>query len=182
MIALVALHHAGRLELGEGEGLDIFLERHAVLQAKRDGDGEVVHHRTEGSAFLVHVDEDLADTAVVEFAGAQVNLVAADDGFLGVALCGGPAAFRGRGRRPRSMMPLDDLLGDRDSLARAPRALASAPRPRPRPHRPRSARAEFERLRQLRAVAVERVGLQRQLPGQRDRRSCSPRRSRRSAC
>jgi hypothetical protein len=58
---VVALHHAGRLEAGEGEGLDIFLQRHAVLQAERDGDGEVVHHRAEGGAFLVHVDEDLAE-------------------------------------------------------------------------------------------------------------------------
>ena len=40
---VVALHQARRLEAREGEGLDIFLERHAVLQAERDGDGEVVH-------------------------------------------------------------------------------------------------------------------------------------------
>ena len=83
---VVALHEAGRLEAGEGEGLDIFLERHAVLQAERDGDGEVVHQRAEGGAFLVHVDEDLAEPAVVVFAGAQIDLVAADDGLLGVAL------------------------------------------------------------------------------------------------
>ena len=37
-------------------------------------------------AFLVHVDEDLAEPAVLVFAGAQVHLVAADDGLLGVAL------------------------------------------------------------------------------------------------
>ena len=42
---VVALHDAGRLEAGEGEGLDVFLERHAVLQAERDGDGEIVHQR-----------------------------------------------------------------------------------------------------------------------------------------
>ena len=83
---LVALHEAGRLEAGEGEGLDILLERHAVLQAERDGDGEVVHQRAEGGAFLVHVDEDLAEAAVVVLAGAQVDLVAADDGLLRVAL------------------------------------------------------------------------------------------------
>src|SRR3546814_6975451 len=58
----------------------------SVLQADRDGDGEVVHQAAEGGAFLVHVDEDLADRAVLVFAGAQVDLVAADDGLLGVAL------------------------------------------------------------------------------------------------
>jgi hypothetical protein len=58
---VVALHEARRLEAGEGEGLDVLLQRHAVLQAERDRDGEVVHHRAEGRAFLVHVDEDLAE-------------------------------------------------------------------------------------------------------------------------
>jgi hypothetical protein len=31
------------------------------LQAERHRDGEVVHHRAEARAFLVHVDEDLAE-------------------------------------------------------------------------------------------------------------------------
>ena len=61
---IVALHEARRLEAREGEGVDVFLERHAVLQAERDGDGEVVHQRAEGGAFLVHVDEDLAEPPV----------------------------------------------------------------------------------------------------------------------
>ena len=30
---VVAPNEAGRLEAGEGEGVDVFLERHAVLQA-----------------------------------------------------------------------------------------------------------------------------------------------------
>jgi hypothetical protein len=34
----------------------------------------------------VHVDEDLAEPPVVIFAGAQINLVPADDGLLRVAL------------------------------------------------------------------------------------------------
>jgi hypothetical protein len=34
----------------------------------------------------VHVDEDLADPAVLVLAGAQVDLVAADDRLLGIAL------------------------------------------------------------------------------------------------
>ena len=86
LIAVVALHHARRLELGEGEGIDEFFKRHAVLQADRDRDGEVVHHRPEAGAFLVHVDENLAELAVLVFAGAQIDLVTADDRLLGVAL------------------------------------------------------------------------------------------------
>jgi hypothetical protein len=39
------------------------------LQAERDRDGEIVHHGAEGGAFLVHVDENLAEAAVVVFAG-----------------------------------------------------------------------------------------------------------------
>ena len=64
----------------------ILFQRHAVLQADRDRDGEVVHQRPEGGAFLVHVDEDLAEFAIVELAGVQIDLVAADRGFLDVAL------------------------------------------------------------------------------------------------
>ncbi len=113
---VIALHHAGRLELGEGEGLHIFLERHAVLQAKRDRDGEVVHHRTEGGTFLVHVDEDLAEAAVAEFAGTQIDLVTADDGLLGIAL----AAVRQLFALANDTLDdaLDDLLGHRHGLGR----------------------------------------------------------------
>jgi hypothetical protein len=56
------------------------------LQADRDGDGEIVHQRAEGGAFLVHVDEDLAQLAILELAGVQIDLVAADRGFLDIAL------------------------------------------------------------------------------------------------
>jgi hypothetical protein len=69
----------------------------------------------------VHVDEDLAEAAVVVFAGAQVDLVAADDGLLGVAL----AAVRQLLAVARDLLddPLDDLLGD------LTRGAAAAPRP-----------------------------------------------------
>ena len=43
---VIALDEARRLEPDESEGLDIFLERHAILQAKRDGDGEIVHQNS----------------------------------------------------------------------------------------------------------------------------------------
>ena len=65
LIAVVALHHSRRFELGEGEGLDELLQRHAVLQTDRDRDGEIVHHRPEARAFLVHVDEDLTQRTVL---------------------------------------------------------------------------------------------------------------------
>ena len=48
---VIALHEARRLEAREGEGFDIFIERHAILQAERNSDGEVVHERTERRAF-----------------------------------------------------------------------------------------------------------------------------------
>ena len=88
-----------------GERLDELLERHAVLQADRDRDREAVHERAEGSAFLVHVDEDLAELAVDVLAGPEIDLVAADRGLLGVALAS-----------VRQALTLDrspgDLLGD----------------------------------------------------------------------
>ncbi len=62
--------------------------------------------RAQRRAFLVHVDEDLAEPPVVVFAGAQINLVAADHRFLGVALapCRQPLALA------QHRDALDDLL------------------------------------------------------------------------
>lgn len=82
----VALDRAVRLEAGEDEGFRELLKRHAVLEAEGDRDGEAVHQRPEGGAFAVHVDEDLAEGAVLELAGSEVDLVAADSGLLGIAL------------------------------------------------------------------------------------------------
>ena len=92
----------GRLEAREGEGVDIFLERHAILQAERDRDREVVDEGAQRRAFLVHVDEDLAEPAVVVFAGAQIDLVAADHGLLGVALAAVGSFSRSRSTVMRS--------------------------------------------------------------------------------
>ena len=64
--------------------------------------------RAERRAFLVHVDEDLAEAAVVVFAGAQIDLVAADHGLLGVAL----AAVRQLLALAQHGDALDDLLDD----------------------------------------------------------------------
>ncbi len=134
---VIALDEARRLEADEGEGLDIFLERHAILQAKRDGDGEIVHERAEGGALLVHVDENLAQAPVLIFAGAQIDLVPADDGLLRIALAavGQPLALA------VTLDPLDyaldDLLGDRGG---ALRRVELQPAPRPRRPPPRRSR------------------------------------------
>jgi hypothetical protein len=75
----------------------------------------------------VHVDEDLAEAAVVIFAGAQVDLVAADDGLLGVALA--PVRQLLAVAVEPLDDPLDDLLGDGDGWAAAggpPASMASS--------------------------------------------------------
>ena len=110
---VIALHHAGRLEAGEGEGLDIFLQRHAILQAERDGDGEIVHHGAEGGALLVHVDEDFAQTPVIIFAGAHIDFVAADNGLLRIALAPSRQLLAVALADDALDDALDDLLGDR---------------------------------------------------------------------
>ncbi len=157
---VVALDHAGRLELCEGEGFHIFLQRHTVLKTQRDGDGEVVHHRPEGRAFLVHIDEDFAKAAVTEFAGAQIHLVPADDSLLGVALATVRQLFAVTDNTLDDA--LDDLFRDRDGLCGS------------RGCNQRLDRVVLvlfildergiERLGELGAVAVKGVGLQRKLP------------------
>ena len=72
------LDRALRLEARERELIDVRLQRHAVLQADADAHGKAVHQAAEGRALLVHVDEDLAERAVVVLAGAQEDLVPAD--------------------------------------------------------------------------------------------------------
>ena len=84
--AVIALHHACGFEFGKGKGIDEFLERYAILQADGNRDGEIIHHRAETRTFLVHIDKDFAKVAVFIFAGAQVNLVPADNCLLGIAL------------------------------------------------------------------------------------------------
>ena len=158
---VVALHHPCRFELGEGEGVDEFLQRHTVLQAHGHGDGEVVHHRAEARTFLMHVDEDLAKRAVFVFAGAQVDLVAAHDRLLGIAL----AAFRHLLTVAADQFLdhhlLDHLLGQHMGLLDRRAGLQDL-----------GGLVVIldqggrERLAQLRAVAVERVGLDAQAPGQ----------------
>jgi hypothetical protein len=82
---VVAVNESGRLEPGEGEGLDIFFERNAVLQAERHRDREIVHERPERGALLVHVNEDFTQPAVGVLAGPEIDLVASDPRLLGIA-------------------------------------------------------------------------------------------------
>ncbi len=106
---VVALHGARGFKAGEGEGVDIFLERYAILESDRDRDREIVHERAEGGALLVHVDEDLTEAAVAIFSGAEIDLVAADAGFLGVAFAPVRQALASLGAFDE---PFDDLLTD----------------------------------------------------------------------
>ena len=125
---------------------------------------KLLMRRAQRRAFLVHVDEDLAEAAVVVFAGAQIDLVAADHGLLGVALAavGQLLALAQHGDALDDL--LDDLLGEPggarrrrtldEGLDRVVLVLLVGDELR------------VERLESLRAVAVERVGLERELPGQ----------------
>ena len=84
--AVIALHHARRFKPGEGERIDKFFQRHPVLQAHRNRDGKVVHHRPKTGTLFVHVDKDFAQITVFVFAGTQVNLMPANIGLLSVTL------------------------------------------------------------------------------------------------
>ena len=68
----------------------------------------------------MHVDEDLGELAVLVFAGAQIDLVAADHGLLRVALAALRQAAALGARDDALDDPLDDALGDqRHALAPA---------------------------------------------------------------
>ena len=140
---------AVRLETGKQESVHEFLERHAELQAQGNGDGETVRHAAESSPFLVHVEEDFTESAILILAGAQVNVVAADAGFLRVTSPPvGQAAAMGD-------VAIDDLLGDthRFGLGGGHGWLVNIGN-------------GIERLAELGPVPVEGVGLEHELPAQ----------------
>jgi antitoxin Phd len=111
------------------------LERHAVLQTHRNRDREIVHQRAEGRAFLLHVDKDFGQSAVLVLAGPQIDLVAADRVLLRVPL----AAVRQPRRSPRwttrstirSATSGARWAGDRGNMtaARSPASSSSPKRP-----------------------------------------------------
>ena len=74
------------LEASKDKCLHKLLKRYAILEPKRDGNREAVHQGAEGSSFAVHVDEDLSERAILVLAGADIHLVTANPGLLGVAL------------------------------------------------------------------------------------------------
>ena len=56
------------------------------MQSDGYSHSEVIHEATEGGAFFMHIEEDFADGAVLVFAGAEIEFMAADGGFLRVSL------------------------------------------------------------------------------------------------
>ena len=81
----MALDLTLRRKAGEGEGVHKLLERYPVLESLGDGDGKAVHASAEGCSFLVHVDEDLAELAILVIARPEINLVPSHPRFLGEA-------------------------------------------------------------------------------------------------
>ncbi len=170
---VVALDHAGRLELGEGEGPPhITSKRHAILQASEMALAKLFIHRPEGRTFLVHVDEDFAETSITEFAGAQITCGRRRSP-SGYSPGDGSASFS-RARTTFSMTRFDDLLGD-GTPGRLPApcissSIASS-------SSSSSISEAVQRLRELGTVAVERICLQCEASRRACRRSCNPRRS-----
>ncbi len=119
--------------------------------------------------------KDLADAAVDIFAGAQIDLVAADHGFLGIAFAAVGQFFALAHALDPLHHPFDDAFGD---LRRAGRmALGQKGFERVLVLLlVIGDELRIERLRQFRAVAVKRIGLDREAPGQQIGRSCNPRR------
>ncbi len=139
------------------------MERHAVLQAERYRDGEIVDDRAQRRAFLVHVDEDLAEPAIVIFAGAQIDLVAADHGLLGIALAAVGELLAFANHRDALHHLLDHALSERGG-ARRHRLLDEGRHGLIVLLLVVGDELALERLRQLGAVAVERVRLEAELP------------------
>lgn len=157
----IALDHAVGFKSSEEEGIEVFFQRNAVLQAQRDGDGEAVGHAAEGSAFFMHINEDLTESPILVLASADVNFVVANAGFLRVSA----AAVR-ESASPGDV-PMDDFLGDlfrRDDG----RGLGLLGGIRDRGQNRRFGRIghRIQRLAELGAVPVQGIGLRHQLPGQ----------------
>ena len=74
-----------RLESGEGEHVDELIERHPILEPFRNRDGKAGQDSPQRGALFGQVDEDLAESPVLVFAGPQEHLVAANASLLGEA-------------------------------------------------------------------------------------------------
>ena len=94
-----------RLEAGVRELVHVHFQRHAVLQAHRDGRAEAVHQPADRAAFLGHRDEQFARPAVFVQADRDVALVPGDvelvrDAAAGVGQIARAAAWPTAWRRP----------------------------------------------------------------------------------
>src|SRR5262249_46118452 len=108
---------------------------------------------------LVHVDEDLADAAVLVLAGAQIHLVTADDRLLGITLA---PLRKALATGPHFALDdaFDNALGN-DRRARRRREVGEIV--------VGGVLAQGhgrQWLRQLGAVAIKRIGLEAELPRQ----------------
>ena len=90
---VIARDMARRFETGKDIGFDKFFERHAILQAYGYRDGEIIHQASKGSAFFMHINENLAEAAIGKFACVQINLMAADGGLLDITRAAVRQAF-----------------------------------------------------------------------------------------
>ena len=110
----------------------------------------------------MHVDEDLAERAVLELAGPEIDLVAADDGLLRVAA----PPMRQAPALALANDLLDDALGDGERIGLAHRGERHVgPLVLRLLLEPVAKRERGERLGELGAIAVERVGLEAEAPG-----------------
>ena len=112
----------------------------------------------------MHVDEDLTETAVIVFAGANIDLVAADHRLLGVALATVRHFLAGADHGDAFDDLLDDLFRDLSGARRHRLVVIGVQRVVL--ILVIGDELRVQRLRELGAVAIERVGLQRQLPRQ----------------
>ena len=146
--------HPGRLEAHVGERLDERPQRHAVLQAVADALGQRVHDPGERRTLLGDGEEHLAGLAVVVLADRREALAVGDAELERAATA---AARQLAAHRPvddpldvRSTIALDDLRGASGDRRRTGRPLL---------HR-------RQRLADLAVVAVDRHGLEAELPRQ----------------
>ncbi len=65
---VIELDRSVRLKSSEHERIDKLFQWDAMLQAQGNGDGEAVHQTSEGGAFLVHIEENFSQRAVLVFA------------------------------------------------------------------------------------------------------------------
>ena len=177
---------AGRLETGEGEGVDELLQRHAVLQADRDIAMAKLFITLRKAAPSLCISMKISPSfAVLVFAGAQDTPCAHPTmSPSACSPCGDPASSR-RPRLTTSRMTIFSTM--RSAIVRPQRSgrrLSRPPAPRSDPPdlHLRPASCARQRLAELRAVAVQRVRLQPEPPGFQIRLPGNPRSWRRSAC